>query len=549
MPTSSERRLHPLSVLFWSAGTLKSLLLPLIALTFAIRDNTSVLFIAAMLTAVSALVSAAAVVRYLRFSYRYDERDIVIRSGLFTRQERRIPYIRIQNIDAAQNPLHRLLGVTGLYVQTGGGAEPEAALSVLPLEALEEMRARVLAAGGRAAASQPSDADVAVTSARDEPSAPAGAASAIGGGASATGGGVAAPGEHAAAAAGPPLRAREPGRRTLLELGPRDLIVAGFIENRGLVLIAGAFALLEQTGAMEELIERMVDSESGVLPSVFGRMPAVAELPVVSGTVLIFATLLMLLLFVRLLSTVWALVRLYDFRLVRSGDDLHTEYGLFTRVSATIPLRRIQTVIVRERLLHRWLGRRAVLVETAGGDVGAEGAPAREPIAPIIHLRHVPTLLDELHRGLELDTVDWQPVHQRAFGRMLRGSLFWPVLLSLAAYFVIDEWALGILFATLAIAVLHARLRSRHLAWSFTRDSIVVRDGGFTRTIRVARFDRVQVASVARSPVDSRTGMAQVRADTAGARDGVVVPFLPGATADRMHGELVARAAATEFTW
>ncbi|HEX2167388.1 MAG TPA: PH domain-containing protein [Longimicrobiales bacterium] len=541
--TSSERRLHPLSVLFSSARTLKSLLLPLVALMFAIRDNASLVFIVAMLAAVSALTGSAAVVRYLRFSYRYDERDMVIRSGLLTRQERRIPYVRIQNVDAAQNPVHRLLGVAAVYVQTGGGAEPEAALSVLPLEALEEMRARVLAAGGRAAASE------AAGEASEEAGAASEEAGADGAVATARGELAAAAGEAAAGADDLPEAARALARRTLLELGPRELIVAGFIENRGMVLIAGAFALFEQTGGMERFIDRMMDAETGVLPGVFGRMPPIGDLPIVSGAFLVLAALLMLLLFVRLLSTVWAVVRLYDFRLVRTGDDLHTEYGLFTRVSATIPLRRIQTIIVRERLLHRWLGRRMVLVETAGGDAAAEGAPSREPIAPIIHDRHVPALLEELHRGLDLQAIDWRPVHGRAFGRMLRGSLFWPILLSLAAYFVIDEWALAVVVAVLAVCVMHARLRSRYLAWAFTSDSLVVRDGAFTRTTRVARFDRVQVASVTRSPIDIRTGMAHVRADTAGARGGTVVPFLAGAEADRMHDELVARAAATAFTW
>jgi putative membrane protein len=57
---------------------------------------------------------------------------------------------------------------------------------------------------------------------------------------------------------------------------------------------------------------------------------------------------LVFLLFIRLLSTVWAVVRLYGFRLERTGDEVRTEYGLFTRMSATIPLRRIQTTSVAQ---------------------------------------------------------------------------------------------------------------------------------------------------------------------------------------------------------
>lgn len=506
---SSERRLHPLSIVFESGRVLRGLLLPLVVLLFAtMNDDGGSVVILTIIAAISALVGVGGIIRFMRFTYRYDERDLVIRSGLFTRKERRIPYVRIQNLDAAQNPLHRLLRVAGVYVQTGGGAEPEASLSVLPLSALEEMRARVLASGGRAdAADGPAEAPSA---------APAGLA--------------------------------QP-RRTLLVLNPRDLIVAGFIENRGMVLIFGALALLEQSGATSNFFERLFESDNAVMSGLAARWPGAANVPAAQGALIVIAAVLTILFFIRILSTIWAVVRLYGFRLERVGDDLHTEYGLFTRVSATIPLRRIQTVIIRERLLHRWLGRRSVMVETAGGQMANTGAPQREAIAPILSVEHLPALLHELHAGLDLSEVLWQPVHRRAFGRMLRGSLFWPLVLSATAWVVIDEWAIAILVALLTMAVVHARLRSRYIGWSLTRDSIVVRDGSLTRTTRVARFNRIQVAAMDRSPIDMRTGMASVRADTAGARSGLVVPFLPDDSAVQLHGEIVVRAAATEFTW
>ena len=58
----------------------------------------------------------------------------------------------------------------------------------------------------------------------------------------------------------------------------------------------------------------------------------------------------------------------------------------------------MQTIIVRDRMLHRMLGRRQVTVETAGGMTGVPGAPQREPIAPIIPEDQVPALLRVLQR-------------------------------------------------------------------------------------------------------------------------------------------------------
>lgn len=508
--TSSERRLHPVSILFETGRWLPRLLLPMLVLIFAGGpDADRLLFVFPMVAGIIALTVILSVVRYLRFSYRYDERDLVIRSGILTRNVRSIPYVRIQNLDAAQNLLHRLCGVMVVYVQTGGGAEPEASLRVLPAAALDEMRARVLAAGGQA--------DKSATA-------------------------------HTPLDSGP-AQTQQSTRRTLLALEPRDLVLAGFIENRGMVLIVGALALLEQAGVTGPFIERLFQTEDAALAGFAARWLGGTDVPVVRGALYVTAALLAILLFIRLLSTVWAVVRLYGFRLDLDGDELHTAYGLLTRVSATIPLRRVQTVIVHDGVLHRLLHRRRVVVETAGGTGTETGAPQREPIAPILRVEQLRALLQEIQPGLALDGLEWQPVHPRAFGRMVRGSLVGPALLSLLALYFVQEWAIAIFTLLVLLAIVHAHLRARNLAWSLTPDYIAVRDGALNRTIRVARFNRIQVAALYRNPFDIRTGMARVRADTAGARGGVVIPYLPERSAGALHGELVARASATAFTW
>lgn len=563
--TSSERRLHPLTVLFEAARWLPRMVLPLIVLMFTTRGQDGTLaFILFPIAGIAGILLLTSIVRYARYRYYYDDRDLVVRSGLLTRNERRIPYTRIQNLDASQNPLHRMLGVVAVYVQTGGGAEPEATLRVLPVAALDEMRARVLQAGGRTGTARSSveptsDAassamtDAGVTSRPDLTDSPASPVDRPGGWPAAEGPGILAAadrpdilpaGDRPADRAEPAL---VPARRTLLSLKPHDLIVAGFIENRGMVLIFGALALLEQTGVTTRIIEQMFETENEALAGVATRWLGGGDVPVVRGALYVLAAVLAILLFIRLLSTVWAVVRLYDFRLERVGDDLFTEYGLFTRVSATIPLRRVQTIIVRDSLLHRVLSRRMVTVETAGGI--AADAPQREPIAPIMHAADLPALLNELHPGLTIDSLEWRPVHPRAFGRMLRGSLFWPLLLSGAAYLAVQAWALAIFGVLVTLVGIRARLRADYLAWSLTRDAIVVRDGALTHSTRIARFNRVQVPALQRNPFDIRTGMSRIHADTAGARGGLTVPYLPEHTAVELHGELIARTAATEFTW
>ena len=105
-----------------------------------------------------------AITRYFSFRLRYEGTELVIRSGIFFRNERHVPYVRIQNLDAVRNVAHRLLGVTEVRVETGGGQAPEATISVLHETVFEEMRRRIFE--GRAALSEAGVAEP-VESARD----------------------------------------------------------------------------------------------------------------------------------------------------------------------------------------------------------------------------------------------------------------------------------------------------------------------------------------------------------------------------------------------
>jgi putative membrane protein len=137
----SEHRLHPATLIFDLARHARNFALPAVLLIFGVSRSSGgpggmfdaipagwevwlpILFVPA---------AAVSVSRYLTFRWRCDERELVIRWGLLFRHERHVPYARIQNVDAVQNVFHRLFSVVEVRVETGGGKEEEARLSVLP---------------------------------------------------------------------------------------------------------------------------------------------------------------------------------------------------------------------------------------------------------------------------------------------------------------------------------------------------------------------------------------------------------------------------------
>src|SRR5512145_1652646 len=131
----SDRRLHPFSILFGLGSELRQFVIP--GLVVLVTAGTAGGDWQAWTLLFLIPYGLAVIARYVSFRYRYEERELVIRSGLFFRNERHIPYARVQNINAVQNVLHRLLNVVEVHIETGGGAEPEAKMSVLPVHALE----------------------------------------------------------------------------------------------------------------------------------------------------------------------------------------------------------------------------------------------------------------------------------------------------------------------------------------------------------------------------------------------------------------------------
>jgi putative membrane protein len=502
--TPSERRLHPLSILFGFADGVRRFALP--SLFFLATAGFAGFAWQLLMLPLAVPYLFASTARYLSFRYRYDPGELVIRSGFLFRNERHIPYARIQNIDGRQNVAHRLLGVMEVRVETGGGQEAEATMSVLPVADFEEMRRRVF---GR------NDADA---------------------------------------------ESREtPAERTLLHLSPRELMIHGFIQNRGFIVITAGLGLLWELGPLDDFLGFVFDGKVPTRSAVRGLFSSFFDpgwLP--QGIGLTMAALLALLVVVRLISMVWAVVRLHEFRLTRAGEDLRMEHGLLTRVVATVPLRRIQALTVLEGPLHRRFRRAAMKVDTAGGQASpavedsGESRARREWLAPILRREELPGLVREVLPGLDLEAVDWRPAPPRAFKRELKNWVLVSLIPMVPLTFFLRGWALAALPFLLGLAYAGARGTIRHLAWAVTEDAVLFRSGWLWRRVSVVPFAKIQAAAVHESPFDRRASMVRVRVDSAGAGEWshrVDIPYLPRDTARELFALLEARAASTELRW
>lgn len=494
--------LHPLSMLFSIGLAAKRLLLPgLIVLVFRPGGQYEIWL---MILFVPAVIGALA--KYVSFRYRLGPDELIIREGIVTRNERHVPYARIQNIDLVQNPFHRWFKVAEVRVETASGDRPEAIMRVLSLSSVEAMRKHVFR---QRRAARPPSAQVDSV------------------------------GEEVEAA---PVE-------TLVQLGWRDLVLLGMTSHHGLTVVAAAMGVFWQLDPLGDVDEGWVrDRVTSIDPAESLAVPGpVATAVLVVGAVLVIFVLL------SLLSVIWAAVRYYGFTLRECGDDLRSEYGLLTRITATIPRHRIQVLTIRGGPIHRWFGRRAVQIETAGHRGGEEGQGTdRLWLAPMIEADKIDDLLRRVLPDVDLASARWHPIALRAWKRIIKRGIALALVLSAGVGALAGLEALAIFVVGVVLASVHARLYVKYAGYAVTAEAVIYRSGWWSRKLSIVRFEKIQVLALEESPFDRWNRMAAVRVDTAGAGrvgHGVDIRYLEAGDAVAMMERLVSETGIRPFRW
>lgn len=489
------QRLHGMSWLFGLSVAIKQMVLPLIALLFfGTRDEDPGPFGPYIVPAILAALLIRALWQQWTYRYGFGPHGLVIREGLIFRNVRQIEYARIENIDTERGVLHRLFGVAEVRVQTSTGGKPEALISVLDLEGVQQMRERVF--------------------------------------------GESKPDEPAAAAA---------EETTLLHLPAGELVRYGLIDNRGMIVVAAGIGLLHESRLLtldRAWLENVLQSSSAAGLVALGLMMQIAL------GVLVVASAIVA---VRMLSVVLALVTFYDFKLSRQNGDLRARYGLFTRIALTLRTRRIQAVHQTESLLHRWFDRVTLNVDLAGDGGGGDQSDANKSrarwLAPVCLTSAAPALIAAALPSIDLsDEPDWQPLAPRARGRIFRRSAVVAMLLLTGpAIWYLREGAIVVVLSCIPLAWMHAHLYTKHTRWALAKDAVMFRSGWLTRRLTIVPRDRVQTLSIDASPFDRRSQMANIYVDTAGGgamRSGIRIRYLAADVAEGLATALYRTAGA-----
>ncbi|MEM1247201.1 MAG: PH domain-containing protein [Acidobacteriota bacterium] len=510
-PASVERQLHPLSWVFESVRNLRGAITAAFFIFFVQQGSVGPRFFFLFLAPFLFFTGVVGpLLRYLTFRYRLEEEELVLRRGVLSRNERRLAYSRVQNIDLVENPFHRAFGLAVVKIETASGGKAEATMHLSPA-AVEELRQRIFAHRQSGEAADP-------------------------------------------ATEGAPLP--EPSqRKTLLKLDVGEVVRLGLIQNRGMVLVAAAFGLFFQQSFIDwETFGRWISRWAAT-----ADVPSVEASPfvlVVGGALLIGVWLVLL----ALLSIAFALLRFAHFELSRDGEDLRARFGLLTRVAMTVPRRRVQRVWSTQTLLHRLFGRISIRLDTAGGGQD-DGATGRHWLAPVGRPEVLSPLILEALPDLDAEPLEtwpgsadehWQPIVRRSWKRLFRR---WTVLSGLVLVLPVAltsfYWLLLLLVPLALVYRFVARRTIDSRYYALTEDAILTRSGWLSRTLSIVRFEKIQAVAFRQSPFDRRHGTGSIHIDTAGSSLGSAVSLdFIDETDGVLLAEMLHREAATRtFRW
>ncbi len=492
---SPEQRLHPWSWLFVLLQQLRQFIVPLLVLLFLGRGDRYALW---PLIGIAVLVTIS-LLQYFTYRYRIGETGLSIRSGLFQRTLREVPFARIHNVGIHQSLLHRLFNVAEVRLESAGSPKPEAEMRVLSLPdalALERLvRHRGVATGTEGA----------TPSAADE----------------------------------------------LLSLPPAEVVRLGLASNRGMIVIAAAFGL-----AWQVLPERFMGSlAEDSVRAALGYAGHWGAGWLATGT-LAMAVLGVAVFMLRLLSVALAMVQYYGFRLTEEQRRLTVERGLLTRLRTSVARRRIQAWTLQETLLHRLLGRRALRIDTAvsGQAEDASGGPSRalKELAPIATPERCDQLVRHLLPHARWPREDWVAIPERAWWRLFMPTALFLAGASLALLFWSGAWWSALPLLVLPWTAYESRQHARRAAYVVDGELVAARGGWWSRWWRFAEIDKLQSLQLGRSPIDRWMGTASLWLDTAGAgpfAPSLHIRFLPEAEARELHARLARSLARRRLRW
>lgn len=253
---------------------------------------------------------------------------------------------------------------------------------------------------------------------------------------------------------------------------------------------------------------------SFVAPSVL--IDVVTAAPV-DPIAIVLAVVLIVAIVSAILSGTGAIVNNWGFQLGRVGDELRYERGLLQRYDGSIPLDKVQTMIIGENVLMRYLSYATLTIETAGYAPGQGGAESARAV-PISKRDRTVSISRQVEDFGELPSFS-RPARQARLRYAWQYTIALGILTAMA--FVVNWWfgidyRWWVVLLGLPVIPIAAHYKWKHRGYALADEHVIMRSGFWRRRTHVVPYYRLQTVDFVQSVLQKRWGIATVIVDTAG---------------------------------
>ncbi len=456
------QHLHPLSILVGFIRFLSQNIILIGILYFGVLDQNPV-YTMMLAGGVFVLAILFSYVIWSRFTYQVGALEIRIKSGVISRNNRSIPFERIQDVSLERKPIPRMLGLATVKLETGSGGGEDGKLDSLSLEKAEELRDSIRIRKSDAVAVK---AGPGATEPQDE-----------------------AP------------------DNLLFAMDGKRLVIAGLF-NFSFIFFAIIAALAQNLDSFLDVpyfeITYWTDRLRGV--------EFVDGLSVAARIAGILGAVFSLILVGTISGIIRTVIREYGFRLDRVKNGLRRRRGLFTLTDMVMPVHRVQAAILRTGPVREKFGWFHLKLQSLAGDAGGE---TDHSAAPCADLKEIQPILDETDIQLYSQNQRFLSVHPAFWWRdaMIVFLILGAIALGNAKFVHPALIAIILLWVPITIFLF---LSWRRHQYALTDSQIFVRQGWWRRKLTILPRRKIQTVDVSQSPLDHPFNLATVTIGAAG---------------------------------
>jgi len=471
-------RLHISGLFVAFISGLPQLLFPLLAAVFGARKSDNPALIPIMVGAVLALSLFFRWLSWLRFRYHVGDDDIRVEKGILNRTARSIPYERIQDVSIQQKPLARMMGLSEVKFETGGGDGDDAKLSFVTLDEANRLRALI----------RSRKAGVAVT--QNVP-------------------------EMAESEDAETLFAMDGKRVFILGLYSFSLVIfavlGGFAQQFDFLLPFDFWDYKRWAGLAED---------SGVRVSTINGVGMIGQLILAFGA---FTSLI----FIGFATGVGrTILREHGFRLTQTSKGFRRRRGLFTLTDVVMPTHRVQAAVVQTGPIRKRRGWHSLKFVSLAQDSKEESNYVAAPLATLDELWRISKAAgiaapdgDEcLRKGAKLHWI------------IQIALLMPPLMIAMLALLIFADRPLAPMLLLALLLVITACLfwcDWRRYRFGIDMQQLYMRRGWWRQRLTLAPHIKVQSIEITQGPFGRRFGLATLKFGIAGGTLDMIALPLP----------------------